>query len=191
MKNKIKIAILSLILAILISCKPKQTLTVKTEKVVDSTALVKLKNEVTELRTENSLLQSEINRFRSENSRLQSDVSSNTIKYDTSKPIIPETGKPPVLEETNTKTLSLLENQLNEVETDKKELSKENTSLTVKVTNLENQIEVLSEENEDLKSKIVPVTLWGRIKGYVWGFVVGIVVGVVVRFRVQRLKFNV
>ncbi len=171
-----------IILFLLTGCKPKQILNERIVTKVDSSAVMRFQSQLNEKTKENETLNVEINRFREENIRLQNEVSSKTTKYDTSKPIIPETGKPPVSEETHTESKTLLESKLSESETDNRELRKENSSLTVTKTNLEYEVEQLRKENKKLKYKTVQQTGFNfRLAG--WSFAVGLIVGMLLWWK--------
>lgn len=178
------IVLLGTILLFLITgCKPKQIINERIITRVDSAAVLSLQEqlEVKDLEIDN--LKSDLQLVRSENTLLQNEVSTKTTKYDTSKPIVPETGKPPVSEETHTESKTSLEKKLSETETENKELRKENTTITTYNSNLQYQVEQLKNENRTLKARIIPVTLWQKIIGYVYGCFVGIVIGALLWWR--------
>lgn len=177
-----KLAFKILVLFVLIGCKPKEVTIEKTITKIDSTAVFKLREKNKELKKENIFLLTEINNVKNENTSLKNETSSSTIKYDTSKPIILETGKPPILEEIKTETKSALESKLVESEIENKELNVENTMLTNKVSDLILRVDFLENENKDLKNRITPISFWEQVKGCIYGFFAGLIIGILLRF---------
>ena len=76
-------------------------------------------------------LQRELNKSREENSKLQEFIYKYEIYYDTSLPVIPETGKPPISAEITTESKRSLEKTIKELETVNLEYRKEVEALSV------------------------------------------------------------
>lgn len=180
--NKKQIAwaiILALFIVIFLAtgCKPKQIIHERVVTKVDSTAVYSLQKDITAKNIVIENLQRDLQHTREENSKLMSEVSSKTTKYDTSKPIVPETGKPPVAEETVTESKTSLEKKLTETETENIELRRENTLLTTEKTNLGYKVDQLREENRELKSKTTPQAGF-NFRLALWSLIIGAVLGI-------------
>ncbi len=171
------ILLCGLILFFATGCKPKEIITERVVTKTDSTAVLKLQSQLSEKTKENELLKTEINRFREDNIRLQEEVSKYEIEYDTSAPIVPETGKPPVKKETTTSSTSLLEKKLNESEKITAELQRENVSLQTKNTNLEYEVKQYRKIDAEYKSKRVPQTGF-NFRLVFWSLVIGAILGI-------------
>lgn len=179
MKTKTKqiiwaiILILGLILFFATGCKTKEIITERTITKADSTAIWKLQMELSQSELQVSTLELELNRSKSENTRLNSEIFRLETLYDTSKPIDPSTGKPPVQSEITTITKSELERSIQEKETLIQEYRKEVETLTTKNGNLELEVESLKQENSDLKTKTVPSF---NLKSFLWGMAAGVMI---------------
>lgn len=171
------ILLCGLILFFATGCKPKQVITEKTVTKVDSTAITQLRSELQQKTGEAESLQNELERRRDENSRLQEEVSKHEVEYDTSAPINPDTGKPPVKKETTTSSTSLLEKKLNESEKITAELQRENVSLQTKNTNLEYEVKQYRKIDAEYKSKRVPQTGF-NFRLVFWSLVIGAILGI-------------
>lgn len=142
-----------LVIALLTGCGASKTVTEKIITEVDSTAIVSLQ---TELNVKNKIienLQTDLERTREENTRLLSESSSHTINYDTNATVNPETGEYPKASETKTESRYLLEKTIKEMETLKQEHRKEVETLERVNSNLELTVEMLRQENSELKTK--------------------------------------
>lgn len=167
MKTKIILILVTLSLA---GCGSKKTVTEKVVKEVDSTAIVSLQ---TELSVKNKIienLQTDLERTREENTRLLSESSSHTINYDTNASVNPETGEYPKASETKTESKYLVEKTLKEMEVLKQEHRKEVEVLETVNSNLELTVEMLRQENSELKTKTVPNF---NFKSFLWGMLTG------------------
>lgn len=176
MKTKTKYRILCAILLIVLiaffatGCKPKQIITERTVTKADSTAIWRLQMELSQSELQVSDLKLELNRAKSENTRLNSEIFRLETLYDTSKPIDPSTGKPPVQSEITTITKSELERTIQEKETLIQEFRREVETLATKNSNLELEVKSLKQENSDLKTKTVPSF---NLKSFLWGVLAG------------------
>jgi len=106
-----------------------------------------------------------------------------TTKFDGSKPIVPGTGKPPVIEEiTKTETESNQKDiKIQETLTDKLNLQKSYTRELQ--TKLDSVMKVNSSLISKTESKEVPVMSW-------WKFIIiGIVIGLIGMFFIGRIPF--
>ena len=135
--------------------------------------LLPLQEQLEERSKEVEDFKAELRQVREENSRLQSEVSTMTTKYDTSKPIVPETGKPPVMEETKTESKSVLERKVKELKDVNVEQKRVIESLTLTNSNLQYEIKQLLNENSELKSKTIPRSGFN----FKWSFIIGLFVG--------------
>lgn len=162
MKTKAKhriwraILLIGLILFFATGCKPKQIIQERTITKVDSTAIVSLKSELQKKTIEVETLKTDLERFGEDNTRLQEEVSKYEVEYDTSGPVNPQTGKPPVKKETTTNSKSLLEKMVKDYEIQLSEYKKEVETITTKNNNLEYEVKQLRDENSELKSKTIP-----------------------------------
>ena len=164
-------------------CKPKEIITERTITKADSTAIWKLQMELSQSELQVSTLELELNRTKSENTRLNSEIYRLETLYDTSKPIDPSTGKPPVQSEITTIAKSELERTIQEKETIIQEFRKEVQTLTTKNKNLELQVQTLLEENKDLKSKTTPAF---SLKSFLLGIVAGVILAILLMIFTRR-----
>lgn len=153
-------------------CKPKEIITERTITKADSTAIWNLQMKLAQKEVQVSSLELELNKTKSENTRLNSEIFRLETLYDTSKPVDPSTGKPPVQSEITTIAKSELERTIQEKETLIQEFRREVETLTTKNSNLELEVESLRQENSDLKTKTVPVF---NFKSFLWGMAAGAV----------------
>jgi len=151
-----RIAALFLLLLITLlflgGCRSKQTITEKTTINTDSTAIWSLNDSLYKKETQISNLQIDLQRLREENTRLSNETSTHQISYDTSAPVNPETGKPPIVSERFTVSKSTLDKTKKEYESQLQNLTIENESLTRQNYNLELTVEKLTYENRVIKS---------------------------------------
>lgn len=179
------ILLIGLIALFATGCKPKEIITERVITKADSTAIWKLQIKLAQKEVQVSSLELELNKTRSENTRLNSEVSSKRTEYDTSRPVNPDTGKPPVSSETETHTKSQLEKDIQEKETVIQEFRKEVKTLTTKNSNLELEVESFKQENSDLKSKTVPDF---NLKWFLWGIGIGVGINVAIYLALRRRK---
>ncbi len=182
LRKKIRIVWTIILLATLIiflatGCKPKQIIQERTITKVDSSAVISLKSELQKKTIEAEMLKSDLERMRDENSRLQEEVSKHEVEYDTSGPVNPQTGKPPVKKETTTVSKSMLERTVKDYEIKIAEYKKESAALTIRNENLEYEVKQLRDENIELKSKMVPQS-GNNFRLIIISFLSGIVVAV-------------
>lgn len=181
MTKSTKLLIGLLLISVLFSgCRAKETIVEKTVTRTDSTALTRLQDSLFHKQIQIGILTSELKRVRAENTSLRSEKSEHRIEYDNKAPVNPETGKYPILNETITKTNSLLEKSVKEYEILTKEYRSEIAKLTMITKNQETIINSLREENKDLQTKIEPQS-GTNFRMIVLLFVAGFVAGFVVR----------
>lgn len=175
MKNIINTSIFLLILAVLASCKTsKQTINEKIVKVSDSTAITELKKELSERDKKIISLTEKINTLTSDNQKLSENYEFYKNIYDTSKPIDPHTGKPPIKEEQGGKKWSVLEREIKTNQEVIKNLQSDFESQKQENTELKQQVKTLEKVNAELKSK----TTEKQNAGFAWRVLLfGIVVG--------------
>lgn len=164
-------------------CKPKEIITERTITKADSTAIWNLQMKLAQKEVQVSSLELELNKTKSENTRLNSEIFRLETLYDTSKPVDPSTGKPPVQSEITTIAKSELERTIQEKETLIQEFRREVETLTTKNSNLELEVESLRQENSDLKSKAIPAF---NLKSFLWGMLTGAVLLLVLIFFLRR-----
>lgn len=176
---------LGLIIFFATGCKPKQIIQEKIITKVDSTAVFSLQEQILSKNLIIEFLQMELNKSREENSKLQEFIYKHEIYYDTSLPVIPETGKPPISSEVITESKRFLENTIKELETINLEYRNEVNSLSLKNSNLELTVKALKEENRILKEKVIP-TGGSKFRSFLWGIVIGAVLLLVVLILIKR-----
>ena len=175
-----------LIILLLIGCKPKQIIQERVVTKVDSAAVLSLQQQVSARNIVIEMMRSEIEATREENVRLQGEVSKHEINYDTKAPVDPETGKYPIASEVITESRTLLEKSIKEFEILKQEYRKEAEALTQKNSNLELTIELLRDENRELKAKITPTTGFNFklfLAGISTGMILIIVLGLFIKLK--------
>lgn len=178
-REKIRIVWTIILLAILVvflltGCKPKQIIQERVVTKVDSMAVLSLQQQVSAQNIVIEMLRSEIEATREENVRLQGEILKHEINYDTDAPVNPETGKYPIASEVITESRTALEKSIKEFEILKQEYCKEVEALTQKNSNLELTIELLRDENRELKAKITPTTGF-NFKLFFTGVITGMV----------------
>lgn len=189
MKKRSKIWFIVLLSGIVLffitGCKAKEVVREKVEYKADSTAIWKLQMESNQLKLENSSLSLQLSISKNEVTRLNSEIFKLETVYDTSKPINPETGKPPVQSEITTITKNELEKTIKELELLNQESEKEIKVLDTRNINLELMVESLKEENRDLKSKTVPVF---NLKSFLWGIPLGVLLTLIIILWLRNLR---
>ena len=163
-----------LVVFLLTGCKPKQIIQERVVTKVDSTAVLSLQQQVSAQNIVIEMMRSEIEAVREENVRLQGEMLKHEINYDTDASVNPETGKYPIASEVITESRTALEKSIKEFEILKQEYRKEVEALTQKNSNLELTIELLRDENRELKAKITPTTGF-NFKLFFTGVITGIV----------------
>jgi hypothetical protein len=183
-KQKIWAVILTLglILFFATGCKPKQIIQERTVYKSDSLAITKLRDSLYRQEKKIAILEIDLLRTKEENSKLTNEVSRYETNYDTSKPIVPETGKPPIASEITTISKSQLEKNLKEQVKLNAEYRIENEMLTRVNRNQELIIQALQEENRDLKEKTTPTTGF-NFKLLFIALIIGIAVGVFLKLK--------
>ena len=176
-----------LVLLLLIGCKPNQLITERTITKIDSTALLSFQDENKQLKREVVSLTSELERVRSENTKLLTEVSSHTINYDTGAQINPQTGKYPIASETMNQTKSYFERTIKELETQIQEFNSKIDELTTTNTKLDYTIDVLKNENKELKQKTTPTTGF-NFRLFLLGVGLGIALSVIIYFVLKRYR---
>lgn len=174
-----------LVLFFATGCKPKEIIQERTVTKMDSTAVYSLQEENTAKSIVIENLQRELDRTREENIKLLNEVSRYETYYDTDKPIVPETGKPPVSSEITTISSSQLEKNLKEQVKLNAEYRIENETLTRINRNQELIIQSLIEENRDLKEKTIPTTGF-NIKLFLIGVGTGILLIILLLIFIRR-----
>lgn len=175
-----------LIILLLIGCKPKQIIQERVVTKVDSAAVLSLQQQVSARNIVIEMMRSEIEAAREENIRLQGEMSKHEINYDTEAPVDPETGKYPIASEVITESRTLLEKSIKEFEILKQEYRKEAEALTQKNSNLELTIELLRDENRELKAKTAPTTGFNFklfLAGISIGMILIIVLGLFIKLK--------
>ena len=142
------------VLLFLVGCKTKHTISEKTITKTDSTAIWNLNDSLYKKETLITNMQSDLQRLRDENLRLLNETSTHQISYDTSAPVNPQTGKPPITSEVITISKSTLEQTKKEYETLLQTVTIENESLTRQNRVLHLTVEKLANENKQLTEKI-------------------------------------
>ena len=152
-----RIAALFLLLLITLlflgGCRSKQTIIEKKSIKTDSTAIWSLKDSLYNKETQIANLQVDLQRLREENTRLSNETSAHLISYDTSAPVNPQTGKPPIASERFTVSKSILEQTKKEYETLLQTTSLETEFLTRQNRDLHLTVEKLTNENKQLIEK--------------------------------------
>ncbi len=177
-----KMVVLLIVLLIIIGCKPKQIIQEKVVTKIDSSQVITLKDELKKKTIEVELLKTDLERIRDENIRLQSEVSSHVINYDTGAQIKPD-GQYPKANETITQSKSVYENTIKQLEFLSQTYGKKVDSLITLNKNLQQSIELVTNENKSLSGKTTPTTGFNfRL------FLIGIVVGILLCFILWLLS---
>ena len=181
-KYILHVAILMIILLIIIGCKPKQIIQEKVVTKIDSSQIITLKDELQKKTIEVELLKTDLERTRDENIRLQSEVSSHVINYDTGAQIKPD-GQYPIANETITQSKSIYENTIKQLEFLSQSYGKKVDSLITLNRNLQQSIELVTNENKSLSEKTTPTTGFNfRL------FLIGVIVGILLCFILWLLS---
>ncbi len=177
-----KMVVLLIILLIIIGCKPKQIVKEKVVTKIDSSQVITLKDELQKKTIEVELLKTDLERTRDENIRLQSEVSSHVINYDTGAQIKPD-GQYPKASETITQSKSIYENTIKQLEFLSQSYGKKVDSLITLNKNLQQSIELVTNENKSLSEKTTPTTGFNfRL------FLIGVIVGILLCFILWLLS---
>lgn len=177
-----KMVVLLIILLIIIGCKPKQIIQEKVVTKIDSSQVITLKDELQKKTIEVELLKTDLERVRDENIRLQSEVSSHVINYDTGAQIKPD-GQYPKANETITQSKSIYENTIKQLEFLSQSYGKKVDSLITLNKNLQQSIELVTNENKSLSEKTTPTTGFNfRL------FLIGVIVGILLCFILWLLS---
>lgn len=182
-----KMIVLLIILLIIIGCKPKQIIQEKVVTKIDSSQVITLKDELQKKTIEVELLKTDLERVRDENIRLQSEVSSHVINYDTGAKIKPD-GQYPKANETITQSKYIYERTIKELEVLKQQYSKKVDSLITVNKNLQQSLELVTNENKSLSEKTTPTTGFNfRL------FFIGVIVGILICFILWLLskRYNI
>ena len=190
MTAPLKITALILLIAatllFLVGCKTKHTITEKTLTQTDSTALWNLNDSLYKKETLIAILQSDLQRLRDENIRLLNEASTHLISYDTSAPVNPQTGKPPIASESYTVSKSTLEESKKEYETLLKTASIEKETLTRQNRNLQLTVEKLTNENKQLTEKTTTPGFNLNFKLFLAGLISGLILSVLIYLNLKN-----
>ena len=165
-------------------CKTKQTITEKTTAKTDSTALWNLNDSLNKKETLLAILQSDLQRLRDENTHLLNEASTHLISYDTTAPVNPQTGKPPIASESYTVSKSTLEQSKKEYETQLQTVTLENATLTRQNRNLQLTVEKLTNENKQLTEKTTSPGL--NLKLFLAGLILGVILSFLIYLKIKR-----
>lgn len=176
---------LGLIIFFATGCKPKQIIQERIVYKTDSSAITKLRDSIYRYEVKIGILEIDLERSKEENINLLNEVSRYETYYDTSKPLNPETGKPPIASEITTISSSQLEKNLKESEKLNAEYRVENEMLARINRNQELIIQSLQEENRGLKQKITP-NVGFNINSFVWGIIVGIALVIILLIFIRK-----
>ena len=174
------------VLLFLVGCKTKHTISEKTITKTDSTAIWNLNDSLYKKETLITNMQSDLQRLRDENLRLLNETSTHQISYDTSAPVNPQTGKPPITSEVITISKSTLEQTKKEYETLLQTVNIENEFLTRQNRNLQLTVEKLINENKQLSEKTNSTGL--NLKLFLFGLFFGVILSVLIYLN---LKINI
>lgn len=178
------ILLIAATLLFLVGCKTKQTITEKTITQTDSTALWNLNDSLYKKETLIAILQSDLQRLRDENIRLLNESSTHQISYDTSAPVSPQTGKPPIASESYIVSKSTLEESKKEYETLLQTASLEKKTLTEQNLNLQLTVEKLTNENKQLTEKTASPGF--NLKPFLAGLISGLLLSVLIYLNLKN-----
>jgi len=156
----------------LVGCKTKHTISEKTITKTDSTAIWNLNDSLYKKETLITNMQSDLQRLRDENLRLLNETSTHQISYDTSAPVNPHTGKPPIASERFTISKSTLEETKKEYKTLLQSASLETEYLSRQNQSLQFTVEKLTNENKQLTEKTSSSTPL-KLKLFIISFFIG------------------
>jgi hypothetical protein len=168
----------------LVGCKSKHTIIERTTTKTDSTAIWNLNDSLYKKETLIAILQSDLQRLRDENIRLLNDASTHLISYDTSAPVNPQTGKPPIASESYTVSKSTLEQSKKEYETQLQTATIEKETLTRQNRNLQLTVEKLTNENKQLTEKTTTPGL--NLKPLLAGLISGLILSVLIYLILKK-----
>lgn len=178
------ILLIATILFFLVGCKTKESITENTTTKIDSTALWNLNDSLYKKETQIATLQSDLQRVRDENIRLLNESSIHQISYDTSAPVNPQTGKPPIASETISLSKSSLEETKKELETLLQTASLENEALTQQNHSLQLTVDKLTNENKQLTEKTASPAF--NFKLFLAGLISGILLSLITCFIIRK-----
>ena len=173
-------------LLFLVGCKTKHTIIEKITSRTDSTAIWSLNDSLYKKETLVASLQIDLQRLREENIRLLNETSTHQISYDTSAPVNPGTGKPPIASESFTISKSSLEEAKKEYETLLRTATTENISLTRQKKSLQLTVEKLTNENKLLTDKIT-ISPGINFKLFLFGLISGKILCVCIYFSIRKI----
>ena len=174
---KKKCTLISLLFAlIIIGCKPVQTIQERHITTVDSTAILTLKEVISQQVQELHTMRTALEQSRQENTRLSNEILSHTINYDTGGTVDATTGKYPIASETTTSNKSVLDRTIKEHQTQVQEYERDIKAMSQRNSNLQYEVESLRDENIELKSK---TTQWFNFKSFIYGIVGGFILMIV------------
>ena len=176
--------LLHITLLFLGGCRSKQTIIEKKSIKTDSTAIWSLKDSLYKKETQITNLQIDLQRLREENTRLLNETSAHLISYDTSAPVNPQTGKPPIASERFTVSKSILEQTKKEYETLLQTTSLETEFLTRQNRDLHLTVEKLTNENKQLTEKTNSTGF--NLKLFLFGLVAGVILSVIIYFILRK-----
>jgi regulator of replication initiation timing len=159
-------------LLFLVGCKTKHTISEKTITKTDSTAIWNLNDSLYKKETQIAILKSDLQRLSDENTRLLNETSMHQISYDTSAPVNPQTGKPPIASESFTISKSTLEETKKEYKTLLQSASLETEYLSRQNQSLQFTVEKLTNENKQLTEKTSSSTPL-KLKLFIISFFIG------------------
>lgn len=175
-------------LLFLVGCKTKHTISEKTITKTDSTAIWNHNDSLYKKETLIAILQSDLRRLSDENLRLMNETSTHLISYDTSAPVNPQTGKPPIASEVITISKSTLEKTIKEYETLLQSTTIKNESLIRQNHNLQLTIEKLTNENKQLTEKITTSPSF-NLKLFLVGLLLGLFLSILIYITVKKILF--
>jgi len=168
----------------MVGCKTKQIITENGTTKIDSTALRNLNDSLYKKETQIATLQNDLQRVRDENIRLLNESSTHQISYDTSAPVNPQTGKPPIASETISLSKSTLEETKKELETLLQTTSLENDELTKQNLNLQLTVDKLIDENKQLTEKTASPVF--NLKLFLAGLLSGFLLSLLFYLNIKR-----
>jgi len=172
-------------LLFLVGCKAKHTISEKTITKTDSTAIWNLNDSLYKKETQISILQNDLQRLSDENLRLMNETSTHLISYDTSAPVNPQTGKPPIASEVITISKSTLEQTKKEYETLLQTVNIENESLTRQNRNLKLTVEKLTNEKKQFTEKLTTSPAL-NLKLFFAGLLIGVGISFIVYIILRK-----
>lgn len=190
MKNKLIILLFTLLF--LIGCKPQEIIVERVITKTDSAAIIKLQERVNYQVTIIERLETSLDKARTEITKLQSEQSSHNIKYDTNAPINPNTGQYPKESETISSSKHNYENATNELEKNKQKYVIDIASREERIADLESQINIIKDENSQLKSQTKPTSGF-NFRLALMSFAIGFLIPVLfsLRHKIKKILFAV